>query len=92
MAADKPFSFLPRLQNGGGGVSVWGCMTSAGVGPLVFYEGRVIYEHILDPTYKSTNSKLLPSQLKYNVYYKKIQSSSSNISLYQVGLLVPLKH
>lgn len=39
--ADKPFSFVPRMQNGGGCVSVWGCMTSAGIGPLVFYEDRV---------------------------------------------------
>ena len=38
---DKPFSFVPRMQKGGGSVSVWGCMTSAGTGPLVFYEGRV---------------------------------------------------
>ena len=36
-----PFSFVPRMQHSGGSVSVWGCMTSAGVRPLAFYEGRV---------------------------------------------------
>ena len=36
-----PFCFVPRVQKGGGCISVWGCMTSAGVGPLVFYNGRV---------------------------------------------------
>ena len=35
------FCFVPRVQKGGGCISVWGCMTSAGVGPLVFYNGRV---------------------------------------------------
>jgi transposase len=39
--SDMPFSFVPRMQKGGGCVSVWGCMTSAGTGPLMFYEGRV---------------------------------------------------
>lgn len=39
--SEKPFSFVPRMQKGGGSVSLWGCMTSAGVGELVFYEGRV---------------------------------------------------
>ena len=38
---DRPFSFVPRMQNGGGSVSVWGCMTSSGLSNLVFYEGRV---------------------------------------------------
>ena len=39
--ADAPFNFVPRIQGGGGSVSVWGAMTSKGVGPLVFYDGRM---------------------------------------------------
>jgi transposase len=39
--SDKPFCFKPRVQGGGGSVSVWGAMTAKGVGPLVFYDGRL---------------------------------------------------
>lgn len=45
---DKPFSFQTRQQGGGGTVSVWGCISAAGVGPLVPYEGRLQHD-ILKP-------------------------------------------
>lgn len=35
------FNFQPRIQAGGGHVSVWGCMTANGPGPICFYEGRL---------------------------------------------------
>ena len=39
--SDRPFNFQPRIQGGGGSVSVWGVMTAKGLGPLVFYDGRM---------------------------------------------------
>lgn len=36
-----PFNFQSRLQGGGGQVSVWGCFTAAGPGPILFYDGRL---------------------------------------------------
>jgi hypothetical protein len=39
--ADAPFNFQPRIQGRGGPVSVLGIMTGKGVGPLVFYDGRM---------------------------------------------------
>lgn len=50
--ADKPFNFQPRVQGGGGLVSVWGVMTAKGVGPLVFYDGRMNglnYVNVIEP-------------------------------------------
>ena len=38
---DQPFSFVPKVQGGGGCVSVWGCMVGGGRGPLVMYSGRL---------------------------------------------------
>jgi transposase len=38
---DCAFNFRPRLQGGGGSVSVWGCFTASGPGPILFYEGRL---------------------------------------------------
>lgn len=35
------FNFQPRLQGGGGRVNVWACFTSAGPGPIQFYEGNL---------------------------------------------------
>jgi hypothetical protein len=35
------FNFQPRLQGGGGQVSMWGCFTAAGPGPILFYDGRL---------------------------------------------------
>ncbi|CAF1663541.1 unnamed protein product [Rotaria magnacalcarata] len=39
--SDKPFNFQPRIQGGGGSISVRGIMTAKGGGPLVFYDGRM---------------------------------------------------
>ena len=50
--ANKPFCFQPRIQGGGGSISVWGAMTAKGVGPLVFYDGRInsrSYINIIKP-------------------------------------------
>ena len=38
---DLPFSFISRLQKGGSSISLWECMTSTGVGPVIFYDGRM---------------------------------------------------
>ena len=35
------FSFIPRLQKGGGSISLWGCITSIDVGSFIFYDHRV---------------------------------------------------
>ena len=35
------FNFQPRLQGGGGQVSVCGCFTATGPGPILFYDGRL---------------------------------------------------
>ena len=35
------FSFIPRLQKGDDSISLWGCMISTDVGPLIFYDGRM---------------------------------------------------
>ena len=32
---------IPRLQKGGGSISLWRCITSIDVGPLIFYDDRV---------------------------------------------------
>ena len=34
--SEKPFSFVPRMQKGGGSISLWDCMISEGIGDLVF--------------------------------------------------------
>ncbi|CAF4766464.1 unnamed protein product, partial [Rotaria magnacalcarata] len=39
--SDKPFNFQPRVQGDGGSINIWGIMTGKGVGPLVFYDGRM---------------------------------------------------
>ena len=54
--ADRPFSFQPRMQCGGGSVSVFGCMTAEGVGPLVFYDGRMDGENYV----KILETELVP--------------------------------
>lgn len=38
---NEPFNFVPRVQGGGGSVSVWGCMSGGARGSLVVYTGRV---------------------------------------------------
>ena len=50
--SDAPFNFKPRVQGGGGSISVWGAMTAKGVGPLVFYDGRLNgqnYINLIEP-------------------------------------------
>ncbi|CAM4973016.1 unnamed protein product [Rotaria socialis] len=39
--ADQPFNFVPKVQDGGGSISVWECMASGARGPLVTYSGKV---------------------------------------------------
>ena len=39
--SNEPFNFIPRVQGGGGSVSVWGCMSGGARGPLMIYTGRV---------------------------------------------------
>ena len=51
--SEKPWSFVPRMQKEGGSASLWGCMTSEGIGDLVFYDGRVndqTYIHVIGDT------------------------------------------
>jgi transposase len=38
---NEPFNFVPRVQGGGGSVSVWGCIAGGARGPLVMYSGNV---------------------------------------------------
>jgi hypothetical protein len=38
---DQWFSFRPRIQGGGGEVSVWACFTATGPGPILAYHGRL---------------------------------------------------
>ena len=39
--SNEPFNFVPRVQGGGGSVSVWGCISGGARGSLVVYSGRV---------------------------------------------------
>ena len=51
--SEKPCSFVPRMQKGGGSIRLWGCMISEGIGNLVFYDGRVngqTYIHVIGDT------------------------------------------
>lgn len=45
---NQPFCFAPKMQGGGGSLSVWGCFTAHGPGPLVFYEGRLNAHRYID--------------------------------------------
>lgn len=38
---NEPFNFVPRVQGGGGHVSVWGCISGGARGPLVMYTGNL---------------------------------------------------
>ena len=38
---DQPFNFVPKVQGGGGCVSVWGCIAGGARGPLVMYSGKL---------------------------------------------------
>ena len=39
--SEHPFNFVPKVQEGGGYVNVWGCMFSGACGPFVTYSGKV---------------------------------------------------
>ncbi|CAF3008047.1 unnamed protein product [Rotaria socialis] len=54
--ADQPFNFVPKVQGGGGSVSVWGCMVGGARGPLVIYSGKVD-----GPAYVNIIEEALPS-------------------------------
>lgn len=51
----------PTVKHGGGSVMVWGCMSAAGVGNLVFIEGnmdKTLYLNILKDNLKQSAEKL----------------------------------
>ena len=39
--SNQPFNFLPRVQEDGGHVSIWGCMSGVARGPLAMYSGKI---------------------------------------------------
>ena len=39
--SNQPLNFLPRVQGGGGHVSIWGCMLGVARDPLVMYSGKI---------------------------------------------------
>lgn len=52
---------LPRLQNGGGSVGIWGCISHKGVGQCSIYTGRInqfVYKETLE-------NKLLPTARQF---------------------------
>lgn len=53
---EASFNFSTRTQGGGGVVSVWGCFTAAGTGPLIIYTGRLNAD-----AYIEVISKALPA-------------------------------
>lgn len=57
------------MKHGGGGVMVWGCMSSAGVGELVFIDGimdKTVYLNILKDNVKKSAEKLnLPASFTF---------------------------
>ena len=38
---DQPFNFVPKVQGGGGCVSVWGCIAGGARSSLVMYSGKL---------------------------------------------------
>ena len=54
--SDQPFNFVPKVQGGGGSISVWGCMAGGARGPLVIYSGKVN-----GPAYVKIIEEALPS-------------------------------
>lgn len=56
-----PKNLVPTVKHGGGSVMVWGCMSPAGVGNLVFIDGRMdqhVYKNILEQNLMSSADKL----------------------------------
>lgn len=57
----NPKHTIPTVKHGGGSVMVWGCMSAAGVGNLVFIEGimdKMCYLNILRDNLKCSAEKL----------------------------------
>lgn len=57
----KKINLAPTVKHGGGGVMVWGCMSSGGVGELVFIDGimdKKVYMDILKANLKKSAEKL----------------------------------
>ncbi|CAF2093923.1 unnamed protein product [Rotaria magnacalcarata] len=52
---NEPFNFVPRVQGGGGTVSVWGCMPGDACGSLIIYTGKMN-----GPAYIKTIQDALP--------------------------------
>ncbi|CAF1535510.1 unnamed protein product [Rotaria magnacalcarata] len=69
--SDKPFNFQPRVQGDGGSINIWGIMTGKGVGPLVFYDGRMngqSYIGVIEPVLLSFIEKNFdPDATRYYV-------------------------
>ena len=68
--SDEPFNFMPRVQGGGGSVSVLRCTSGDALGPLVMYSGnrngrayiQLIEEALsmfIDNTFDSSNKQWL---------------------------------
>lgn len=60
--AFKDCNVVPTVKHGGGGVMVWGCMASSGVGNLHFIDGimdRFMYKDILEKSMIPSAKKLL---------------------------------
>lgn len=51
----------PTVKHGGGGVMMWGCMSSAGVGELVFIEGVMDKAYYLSILKENLKKKCLKS-------------------------------
>lgn len=67
--AYKKQNLAPTVKHGGGGVMVWGCMSSAGVGELFVIEGimdKTVYLNILKENVKKSAEKLkLPTSFTF---------------------------
>ncbi|KAH8266577.1 hypothetical protein KR018_005949, partial [Drosophila ironensis] len=53
------------VKHGGGGVMVWGCMSSAGVGELVFIEGIMDKVYLKENLKKSASNLNMPSSFTF---------------------------
>lgn len=65
----EKINLAATVKHGDGGVIVWGCMSAAGVGELVFIDGimdKIIYMNILKENIKKSAEKLnLPASLTF---------------------------
>ncbi|CAF4168361.1 unnamed protein product, partial [Rotaria magnacalcarata] len=64
---NEPFNFVPRVQGGGGTVSVWGCMPGDACGSLIIYTGKMN-----GPAYIKTIQDALPIFIenKFDTWFK----------------------